>query len=63
MSHSDITHSPLRNSIVQHTTLAFILVIGVTLCSMLGGMYMADSIQGTSKNRLFPLKSEPPPQG
>ncbi|WP_312936929.1 histidine kinase [Stutzerimonas nitrititolerans] len=49
MSHSDITHSPLRNSIVQHTTLAFILVIGVTLCSMLGGMYMADSIQGDAE--------------
>jgi len=39
----------LRNSIVQHTTLAFILVIGVTLCSMLGGMYMADSIQGDAE--------------
>lgn len=49
MSNAEHTHSPLRHSIIQHTTLAFILVIGVTLASMLGGMYLADSIQGDAE--------------
>lgn len=49
MSNFDISQSPLRHSIIQHTTLAFILVIGVTLASMLGGMYLADSIQGDAE--------------
>jgi two-component system nitrate/nitrite sensor histidine kinase NarX len=49
VSNTEQTHSPLRHSIIQHTTLAFILVIGVTLASMLGGMYLADSIQGDAE--------------
>ncbi|WP_256578192.1 histidine kinase [Pseudomonas sp. PIC25] len=35
-----------RHSIVLHTTLAFVIIIGVTLASMLGGLYMADAIEG-----------------
>lgn len=35
-----------RHSIVFSTLVAFVIIIGVTLISMLGGLYMADSLEG-----------------
>ncbi|MFO7704471.1 MAG: histidine kinase [Halopseudomonas sp.] len=35
-----------RHSIVFSTLVAFVIIIGVSLVSMLGGLYMADSLQG-----------------
>lgn len=35
-----------RHSIVFSTLVAFVIIIGVTLVSMLGGLYMADSLEG-----------------